>query len=404
VAEEFSPFDDDTFVNEVPYISSPVMQIGYPEDKTFLEYEQEKESKDVSALRNLLLNLMEWAEDPVKNDDLLAKVIDMKSMARWYLSQEITREGDGYLVSQKWKFVKGKLYVASLWDYAGNSFMMTCDTDKVPGNTKYIDFETNAIDTFPCNASTGYFYSTGWHVDSLWDGRACDFVEDGCDSIKPGTALNDTNVWDMRHFFRHLFRAPSLQKEFWLLFDLVAEHGLVDDADRKSSTSESDIFKFGDLIEMYFQKVRSAAEVDLKIWSIPNVLFQLSYSEEFPVVDVEQCKPLLYEYLRASGTDDGTGNVTSIPGKEWSFVQAERNSKFFDFFKAEAKAVPSSARTIGAWNWPAYTSEEAVTSAKNFIKARLDWIASQKKSYLYSYNTLRGVNDENAQENAGYVK
>jgi len=126
---------------KLPYASIPVLTIAYPDDVTFLEYNEDSESKDVSALRILLKQIMTWTEDPVANDEKLAQVIDMKSLARWYLSEEITREGDAYVVSQKWKFVKGKLYHASLWDFGGNSFMMTCNSNKKPGNTQYIDFD-----------------------------------------------------------------------------------------------------------------------------------------------------------------------------------------------------------------------------------------------------------------------
>jgi len=361
--------------HDLPYMSIPVFSIGYPDDETFLEYNQDSENEDVSALRSLINQIMKWAEDPVGNDYLLAQFIDMKSMARWYLTEEITREGDAYVVSQKWKFVKGKLYHASLWDFGGNSFMMTCDSDHKPGNTQYIDYDTNLIGDFPCDNSTGYFYSTGWHVDSVYY-ISCLFKEGYTCHKDDGSTF-----WDMRRFYRHLFRAPSLQKEFWSLFDLVETHGLVDDADNENMEADTDIFNFGGLIDEYFQKVQKSAEVDLKIWSVPIVIINMLGASEFPVVDEDTCRAILYEYLLSSGVSDGSGNITSIPAREWSFEQVADNSKFFDFFEAAAKSMPPAAEYVDGVNWPAYTSDEAVKSAKDFIKVRLEWIASQRNNY-----------------------
>jgi len=387
-SKKYAPAFFDTFVGDkefldLEYLSIPVMAIDYPYGDTFLEYEQDSESEDVSLLRNFMDMIMIWAEDPVANDHLLAQVIDMKSFARWYLSEEITREGDAYVVSQKWKVVKGKLYHASLWDFAGNSFMMTCDSDYEPGNTQYVDFDTNMIGNFTCDESTNYFYSTGWHVDSLY-WTSCVFKEGNTCNKDDGLSF-----WDARYFYRHLFRAPSLQKEFWLLFDLAVAHGVMDDANGKSVESDNDLFNFGGLIDSYYKKVYKSAEVDLKVWSVPNVMSNMNGDagtlfrtpKDVPVVHYDTCKAMLYEYLLSSGSSDSIGNVTSIPAREWSFEQVADNSKFFDFFEAAAKSMPPAAEYVDGVNWPAYTSDEAVKSAKDFIKVRLEWIASQRKNY-----------------------
>lgn len=62
-----------------------------------------------------LLQLHKWLEDPIENNSILSEVIDMPSMARWFLLAELAKEHDGYVASMYFKVVGGKLYHASPW-------------------------------------------------------------------------------------------------------------------------------------------------------------------------------------------------------------------------------------------------------------------------------------------------
>lgn len=65
--------------------------------------------------KRLLNQIQIWAKDPVANDEKLTQVLDMKSIARYYLLEEMTREVDSYMGSASFKFINGKLYHAAPW-------------------------------------------------------------------------------------------------------------------------------------------------------------------------------------------------------------------------------------------------------------------------------------------------
>ena len=62
-----------------------------------------------------LLKLHTWLEDPIENDSILSGVIDLPSLAQFFLLHEFTREADGYKASMYFKVIDGKLYHASPW-------------------------------------------------------------------------------------------------------------------------------------------------------------------------------------------------------------------------------------------------------------------------------------------------
>lgn len=100
------------FLN-VTNVESPMgWSIESPDDKSFANTEADE---DIALLEGFLLKLHEWLEDPIKNDSILSEVIDIPSMARWFLLVEFTREADAYDASMFFKVSDGKLYHASPW-------------------------------------------------------------------------------------------------------------------------------------------------------------------------------------------------------------------------------------------------------------------------------------------------
>lgn len=143
-------------------------------------------------------------------------------------------------------------------DYAGTSFFtMECDDPNLI-NTLTVDRETNTYSTRPpCNENTGNMATAGWHVNSLY--RI--FEEDVfCGEIGQKYGLDCSEgrhtITDMRWFFGNIFRAPALQEEFWKLWDIVVEHGLV----AKNGLEPGDLFSTDVFADQIFDPIRATVE------------------------------------------------------------------------------------------------------------------------------------------------
>lgn len=130
-------------------------------------------------------------------------------------------------------------------DYAGTSFpTVACDADFRWSRLR-VDWETGTYDEAePCDASTGDMNTEGWHVDSL---NQIDILNCPCEEGEPVKS-------NLRWFFSQLFHTPSLQSEFWALWDIVVEHRLVE-----STSASGDLFSLDLLIDYLFEPQKQTA-------------------------------------------------------------------------------------------------------------------------------------------------
>jgi hypothetical protein len=96
----------------------------------------------------------------------------------------------------------------------------------------------------PCDVSTGAMHTAGWHVDSLY---LTDLFFCPCEEGEPVKA-------NLRWFLSQLFHTPSLQSEFWVLWDIVVDHRLVE-----STTASGDLFSLDLLIDQLFEPQKQTA-------------------------------------------------------------------------------------------------------------------------------------------------
>ncbi|KAL7551435.1 hypothetical protein ACHAWF_014627 [Thalassiosira exigua] len=341
--------------------------IMYPKNKSFADSEKDE---DVSLLKGFLLQLHKWLEDPYGNNDILSNVIDMTSMARWFLLQEVAKEHDGYVASMYFKVVGGKLYHASPWDYAGTSFRThKCDEPNVY-NPLTINRETNRYSTRPqCDVTTGNIATAGWWVDSIYgmEEGLCTKLS-GEEGVKYGVDCSEgkDTLLDFKWFFGNIFYTPALQEEFWKLWDIVVEHGLVG----TNRSGSGDLFSMDLFADEIFEPIRETVEADRRIWSATlqnqNVTFDTSS------IHPGSCEPLLEESLRESNA----GNISfpdpfTIPSENWAFQTAAKNGEFINFYKALVADQPIDAVSDYV------DSDYVFVKRANYFKYRLKWIMSQ---------------------------
>lgn len=135
-----------------------------------------------------------------------------------------------------------------------------------------INYTTDTIESGYCDET--YTTTLGWKVDELRSAfyGSCDYrsifaLENGCENVEPGTPFDESKVLDLYYLFRMLFRAPSLQKEFWDLWDLSVQHRLIDGdgptsatAAVTSSDSKEDLFGAGKMLDEMYKQVANFAQ------------------------------------------------------------------------------------------------------------------------------------------------
>lgn len=361
---------DDVFMAMLNVTNPIAWSIESPEDKSFADSDTEE---DVALLKGFLLKLHEWLEDPVGNEDILSAVIDMPSMARWFLLAEFTQECDGYVASNFFKVSDGKLYHASPWDYAGSC---TFNTDTCEHRDELInamsltmysvDRETNTYTTIPaCDESTGNMNTAGWWVNTMhitWEIGICNSGSYNCDKGGP-------TVTDMRYDFANMFRIPALQKEFWNLWDIVLEHGLVEN----NGSDSGDLFSTDLFAGQIFEPIRLTVTADKRIWY--STLENTDLTPFALNIPSDICEPLLEVSLEESvvGNSSSSADPYIIPGQEWTFHTAYENGNFINFYEGLlSEAGPNDFIS----NY--LDSDYLLAKERNYFKYRLDWINSQR--------------------------
>ena len=95
--------------------------------------------------------------------------------------------------------------------------------------------------------------TAGWHVNSIYN-----IFEENllCGPIGKQYGLDcgegKPTITDLKWFFGNIFRVPTLQLEFWKLWDIVMEHGLVE----KNRSDSSDLFATDLFVDQIFEPIR----------------------------------------------------------------------------------------------------------------------------------------------------
>ena len=83
--------------------------------------------------------------------------------------------------------------------------------------------------------------------------------ERGKSSAVPARMLRKCglNITDMKWFFGNIFRMPSLQEEFWKLWDVIVERGLVE---KNETESSGDLFSADMFVDQIFEPIRATVQ------------------------------------------------------------------------------------------------------------------------------------------------
>ena len=143
-------------------------------------------------------------------------------------------------------------------DYAGTSFdTTTCDNPHIR-NPLTIDRETNTYSTRPpCNEDTGNLATAAWHVNSNYNIFE-ELLLCGPAGEQYGLDYSEgqPTISDLKWFFGNIFRIPALQKEFWELWDIVIEHGLIE----KNGSNSGDLFSTDLFVDQIFDPIRATVQ------------------------------------------------------------------------------------------------------------------------------------------------
>mmetsp|Transcript_12754 Transcript_12754/g.27553 ORF Transcript_12754/g.27553 Transcript_12754/m.27553 type:complete len:304 (-) Transcript_12754:205-1116(-) len=238
-------------------------------------------------------------------------------------------------------------------------------------NPLTINRETNTYSKRPqCNEATGNMATAGWWVNSLYpilEDNVCTMLN-GEMGKKYGVDCSEgkDTLTDLKWFFGNIFRAPALQEEFWKLWDIVVEHGLV----RSNSSDSGDLFSTDLFADDIFEPIRETVEADRRIWSA--TLQNKNISFDTSSINPARCEPLLEESLRNSNAGSTPiPDPFTIPRKNWAFQTAAENGEFITFYKGLVAEEPIDAILD-------YVDSDYVFAKREiFFNYRLQWIMSQ---------------------------